>query len=236
MTESATEAVLEARGLTVVRAGDDGPVAVLDGVHFVLPSKALVEVTGPSGTGKTTFLLALARLLPGTVGDLFLEGRPALAIAPQRWRAKVALLPQRPALIAGTLAENLRLPWSLKVRAESQPPSDSELRAALESVGLGALALERDVARLSVGQAARVALERVMLTRPKVLLLDEPDASLDDISAAEVARATSAFVAGGGSVVRVSHVRNDAQTRVCYQLLDGKLEVTNRATAIPREV
>ncbi|MDZ4166520.1 MAG: ABC transporter ATP-binding protein, partial [Coriobacteriia bacterium] len=98
------------------------------------------------------------------------------------------------------------------------------LADALAGVGLADVAPGRDVCRLSVGQIARIALLRVMLARPRVLLLDEPDASLDDASAAEVARLTAAFVAEGGSVVRVSHVRADASATARYRLADGRLE------------
>ena len=217
--------LLEARGLRAVRPGDDGPVAVLDGVDMTLRSGELVEVVGPSGSGKTTLLLTLARLLPGAEGALALDGTPAEDIPAQRWRTLVALLPQRPALVPGTVADNLRLPWSLKVRHDEHPPADDALLAAMAGVGLGGVALDRDVSRVSVGQAARIAILRVMLAGPRVLLLDEPDASLDDASAAEVARMTASFVADGGSVVRVSHVRADASAATRYRLADGALEV-----------
>jgi hypothetical protein len=109
----------------------------------------------------------------------------------------------------------------VRVRAHEVPPAEPELARALETVGLGGVSLDRDAARLSVGQAARVALLRVVLARPSVLLLDEPDASLDDASAAEVARVTGDFVAGGGAAVRVSHVRADASAAVRYRMADG---------------
>mgnify|MGYP001026504365 FL=1 len=221
--------LLEARGLRAVRTGDDGPVAVLDGVDFSLRAGTLVEVTGPSGSGKTTLLLALARLLPGVEGLLSLDGTSADEIAPQRWRTHVALLPQRPALVPGTVTDNLRLPWTLKVRHAESAPSDAALADALAGVGLGGVSPERDVSRLSVGQIARIALLRVRLAGPRVLLLDEPDASLDDASAAEVARLTGTFVADGGGVVRVSHARADASATVRYRLAGGRLEEVARA-------
>jgi len=215
--------LLEARGITAHRAGDGGPVAVLDGVDLTLAAGELVEVTGPSGSGKTTLLLALARLLPDVSGELLLAGRPAREVAPAEWRTRVALLPQRTALVPGTVADNLLLPWTFRVRAHEAPPAAAHLTRALETVGLGGVSLDRDAARLSVGQAARVALLRVVLARPSVLLLDEPDASLDDASAAEVARVTGDFVADGGAAVRVSHVRADASAAVRYRMADGRL-------------
>lgn len=215
--------LLEAHGLTVIRPGDSGPVTVLDGVDLTVDAGTLVEVAGPSGSGKTTLLLALARLLPGATGGLALDGVPATGIAPRVWRTRVALLPQRAALVPGTVADNLRVPWTLHVREHETAPADDALRSALDGVGLEDVALDRDASRLSVGQAARVALLRTTLTSPRVLLLDEPDASLDDASAREVARVITGFVARGGAVVRVSHVRLDGNAHRRYLLEDGQL-------------
>jgi len=215
--------LLEARDVRAVRQGDSGPVAVLDGIDLTLQRGQLVEVVGPSGSGKTTLLMALARLLPGAEGQITLDGRPAHEFDPAEWRTLVALLPQRPTLVPGTVVENLRLPWRLKVRDGVEAPSDDALRAALDGVGLADVGPDRDVSRLSVGQASRIALLRTVLTGPRVLLLDEPDASLDDASAAEVTRVTRAFVADGGCVLRVSHVRADAAAQARYRLTEGTL-------------
>jgi putative ABC transport system ATP-binding protein len=203
--------LLLARGLGATRIGDGGPCEVFAGVDLDLAPGTLTDVIGPSGSGKTTLLLALARLLGGATGDMALDGVDAAAIEPQLWRMRVAYLPQRASLVPGTVSENLTLPGRLKVRAAQSPPALSALRGALDGVGLEDVALDRDVSRLSVGQAARIALLRTILTAPAVLLLDEPDASLDDASASQVSRMTSAFVANGGAVVRVRHARTDAE-------------------------
>lgn len=219
--------LLSARDLTAVRPGDDGPLAVLDGVSLALRAGDIVELVGPSGAGKTTLLLALARLLPHVTGELHLEGVAAHEVAPARWRTRVALLPQRATLVPGTVARNLRLPWELHIRSHADAPGDGALRDALRDVGLPDVSLDRDVTRLSVGQASRIALLRVLLAAPSVLLLDEPDASLDDASAAQVARKTAAFAAAGGAVLRISHLRSDASATARYRLQDGRLtEVT----------
>lgn len=219
MPQISTHPALRARSLSVVRLGDVEALRVLDGVDLALEPRTLVDVVGPSGSGKTTLLLALARLLPGVEGTLELAGEPASAIDPRAWRARVAYLPQRSALVPGTLAENLTLPWRLEVRADSQAPDQSALRAALDRVHLADVALDRDVERLSEGQAARVALLRTVLTRPDVLLLDEPDAALDGESAEQVGLLTREFVDAGGAVVRVRHHRTDglADRRLCLR-------------------
>ncbi len=216
--------LLTARGLSATRAGDDGPASVFAGIDLDIESGTLTDVVGPSGSGKTTLLLALARLLPGTQGELTLDGAPAASVDAREWRTRVAYLPQRPSLTPGTVAGNLLAPWRLKARSGRTAPSAEALRAALDGVGLADVALDRDVARLSVGQAARIAVLRALLTRPALLLLDEPDASLDDESAAQVAHMTDAFVAGGGAVVRVRHARFDENADRRFTLRGGRLE------------
>ncbi len=197
--------LLAARALTVSRRVDAGLIRILDAIDLTLDAGTLADVVGPSGAGKTTLLLALARLLPGVEGALIFDGAPATTIDPRVWRASIAYLPQRNALLPGTVAASLRAPWRLKIRAGAQAPSDEALRVALDGVRLTDVALDRDVARLSEGQAARVAFLRTLLTGPRVLLLDEPDAALDAESSAEVGRLTREFTGAGGAVIRVRH-------------------------------
>jgi putative ABC transport system ATP-binding protein len=220
---SPTSPALEARRLTVDRRADAGSLRVLDGVDLAVQPGTLTDVVGPSGAGKTTLLLAIARLLPGATGELLLAGEPASAIDPRAWRVRVAYLPQRSALVPGTVGHNLTLPWRLKVRAVAVAPVKEALRAALDRVHLSDVALDREVSRLSEGQAARVALLRTVLTHPDVLLLDEPDASLDEESAEQVGLLTREFVDSGGAVVRVRHLRSDGHADRRLRLVAGAL-------------
>jgi len=216
-------ALLEARDLVALLRADGREVRVLDGVSLTLAPGAIADITGPSGSGKTTLLRALARLLPEVTGSLTLDATPADQMTPTAWRAAVALLPQKPAIFSGSVAENLRIPWSLKARHGQQPPEDAALRAALASVALDDIALDRDAARLSVGQQARIALLRVLLTRPRVLLLDEPDAALDDASSDAVGVLLREFTLAGGAIARVRHHRSDGLATERYLLQDGSL-------------
>jgi putative ABC transport system ATP-binding protein len=215
--------LLDARHITAFMPADDGPARVLDDMSLSVSAGELVDVVGPSGCGKTTLLRVLARLLPGATAELALDGVSADRIAPGVWRAQVALLPQRPAIAEGDVRANLLLPWSLRIHAGHPRPSDDALRAALGHVGLDDIALDRDAARLSVGQAARVALMRVLLTEPRVLLLDEPDAALDEASSDAVTELTREFAQGGGAVVRVRHHRTDGLASRRLRLACGGL-------------
>lgn len=220
---SVSSPVLDVRSLTVSRRGDAGPLRVLDAIDLPVDGGTLTDVVGPSGAGKTTLLLALARLLPGVDGALAFRGRPASGIDPREWRVQVAYLPQRSALLPGTVGANLVLPWRLKVRTGVAAPTEDALRAALDRVHLTDVALDRDVARLSEGQEARVALLRTVLTAPSVLLLDEPDAALDEESAMQVGLLTREFVDAGGAVVRVRHLRSDGHADRRLRLSGGTL-------------
>lgn len=209
MSTSLTPPRLEARDLSVSLPGDAGPVRVFQGVSFDVAPGEIVDVSGASGSGKTTLLRTLARLMPGATGSLAVDGQRADAMAPQRWRALVALLPQKPAILPGDLRTNLVLPWRLKVERDTAEPGSEALLSALDEVGLGGLPLDRDAARLSVGQQARVALLRVVLTGPRVLLLDEPDAALDPESSSALAQAFVRIAATGTAIVRVRHRESD---------------------------
>lgn len=223
MSASEPHQVLEAEGLVAELPGDGGPVRILDGVGFSVAAGEVVDVTGPSGAGKSTLLRAVARLLPDVRGALAVDGVSAAELPAPLWRARVALLPQRPAIVTGDVRANLLLPWTLKVRSEAAVPDDGTLRAHLDDVHLADIGLDRDAARLSVGQQARVALLRVMLTEPRVLLLDEPDAALDTESAQAVREGIARFAAGGGAVLRVRHREADGLAARRLYLAGGSL-------------
>lgn len=223
MPDASPTTLLEARALTVVLPGDAGDVRVLDSVSLSLLAGEVLDVAGPSGAGKTTLLRALARLLPETSGAMSLDGVSAEQIPPEAWRAQVALLPQKPVIVAGDIAANLTLPWRLKVRDGETVPSTDELRAGLGSVGMTDVALERDACRLSVGQQARVALLRVLLARPRVLLLDEPDAALDPASAEVLSQTLREFAHQGGGVIRSRHRGSDGLAARRIRLERGQL-------------
>jgi putative ABC transport system ATP-binding protein len=215
--------LLSAEGLTFTSHADPGPHVVLDRVSLTLDVGEIVDVRGPSGAGKTTLLRALARLLPDVTGALTLAGRPATDYEPAEWRSRVTLLPQTAAMQPGTVRDNLLMPWRLKVRSAESSPPDGVLEQALHDVGLAEIALGRDASRLSVGQAARVALLRAVLTGPDVLLLDEPDANLDDESTAQVSAMTERYAADGGAVLRVRHQRGDVMAQRTLRLASGHL-------------
>ncbi|MBB3232177.1 ATP-binding cassette subfamily C protein CydD [Halomonas stenophila] len=196
----AREAMPQAPGglVELVGAGVSHPERgrVLGPLDLTLARGEIVGVSGPSGAGKSTLL----QLLAGFVGPS--EGARRVAAD-----HAFAWMDQRPVLIHGSLADNLRL---------AAPEADEDaLRHALERAGLGELLAalpagletrlgERGVG-LSGGQAQRLALARVFLSPAPLVLLDEPTASLDAASEARVLEGLAALAAEGRTLVIASH-------------------------------
>ncbi len=150
---------------------DRGGKAVLDSLSAGVPEGA-TAIVGPSGAGKSTLLRLLNRLADPDRGEIDYRDRPLSAYEPLALRREVALVPQLPALLEGTVESNLR--YAAELAGE---PLESERTLAL--AGLDPDFAERDVAKLSVGEQQRAMLARALAQRPRVLLLDEPTSALD---------------------------------------------------------
>jgi ATP-binding cassette subfamily C protein CydD len=153
----------------------------LDTVSFVVESTGTVALAGPSGAGKTTAAHLLLRFIEPESGRILVNGEPLASIDPREWRSHVGWVPQRPHIFHGSVRDNLRI-----ARPEA---SEREMEAALAAAhvdrviaklpdGLDTCLGERG-ARLSGGEAQRLALARAFLRDAPVLVLDEPTSQLD---------------------------------------------------------
>ncbi|MET8128082.1 thiol reductant ABC exporter subunit CydD [Streptomyces sp. NPDC005065] len=187
---------LELEGVTVRHEGRAEPS--LDEASLVVDEGETVALVGPSGVGKSTLLNVVLGFAAPDEGRIRVGGVDLATLAPERWRERIAWVPQRPQLFAGTIAENVRL---------ARPDADdSAVTAALRDAGAYDFVAElpdgaqtllgEDGAGLSAGQRQRLALARAFLADRPLLLLDEPTASLDGETEAGIVEAVRRLAAG----------------------------------------
>jgi len=200
-------------GVDVVHAGSER--ATPCGLDAELRPGQVLALTGPSGTGKSSALAVLLGLRRPDRGRITLRSNgpgPALEvdlqdIDPQSWWSQVAWVPQHPALVPGTLAENVRL---TAAHAE-----DADLQRAAAITGLDAVVaalpggwstrIGQGGLGLSAGQRQRLALTRVLLSPAPLVVLDEPTAHLDAEAEKAVLAAVTVLKNAGHTVVLVAH-------------------------------
>lgn len=215
---------LALRGVTVLAAGSGR--ALLAGVDLDLPAGSRTALVGPSGAGKTT----LARLLLGfgapDAGEVLLDGVPLREVDGDAWRTRVAYVPERPWLLAGSVADNVRL---------GRPDADDEaVRTALRRARALAFVdrlpqgldtpLGEDGARLSGGERLRVALARALVADPALVVLDEPTSQLDAEGEADVVAALQALAEGPTLLVVTHRAAPLALADRVVRLVEGRLE------------
>jgi putative ABC transport system permease protein len=164
-----------------------GARRVLDALDLDVAPGELVGVAGPSGAGKTTLLRALAWLEPLDAGEVRLAGQTPAELGVPQWRARVAYVAQRPAVLAQTPRATARARRQLGT-AQSRERSDGrgDPVAIAARWGVGETLWDQPWAELSGGEQQRVALALTLARRPVVVLLDEPTAALDPASASAV--------------------------------------------------
>ncbi len=181
--------------------GDDQPV--LTGVNLRIGAGRSIGIVGRTGSGKTTFTRLVLRLVESVEGRIELGGVPIADIPKTELRRRVALVPQEVELLSGSIRDNVAL--------FDPEQTDGDVIAALRAVGLDALAdggVERVLgaggAGLSAGEAQLLAMARVWLRDPDLVVLDEATARVDPVTEARLQTAIRALMRGRTTLV-VAH-------------------------------
>lgn len=210
-------------GLTVLAPGRAH--AVLSEASLTLASGEHVALMGPSGIGKSTLIEAIARLRPGK-GDIRIDGLPLADWDEAALRGRVALIGQTPQLLAGTIADNIRLGCpgasDIDVQEAARRACVLEFTAALPQ-GLDTPLGSRGQG-LSGGQAQRVALARLFLRDPVLILLDEPTAHLDEATQARLLDEILTFSVGRTLLLATHSAAVAARLGRVVRVADGKVE------------
>ncbi len=192
---------------------------LIDNVAVALPEDGVTAILGPNRAGKSLLLRLVAGMIAPTAGAVHVD--PSFA-------GKIALVFQRPVLLRRSVRGNL----SHALRAYGVARHDRRAKVA-ELLAIGGLSgLADQAARtLSGGEQQRLAMIRAFAAAPKMLLLDEPTASLDPAAAQAIEALIQTFAAGGTKVVLVTHDRGQAQRLADDVVFLHRGRVVERATA-----
>jgi ATP-binding cassette, subfamily C, bacterial CydD len=192
------------RGVTLSYPGRDRPA--LDQVALTIRPGDHITLTGPSGAGKTSLLALLLRFTEPSGGTIQAGHADLAAIPAGTWLAQIAWVPQHPYLCTGTAAENIALGQPTASReAIEHAAAMAGAAGFIEALpdGYASGVGERGL-RLSSGQRQQIALARAFLRNAPLLLLDEPTAHLDPVSAEQVRQSLRTLMAGR-TVIHVTH-------------------------------
>ena len=201
-----------------VRAGYDR-TTVLHGVTVEVPKDGVAAVLGHNGAGKSTLLRTVMGLLPASAGTVLLDGEDITRLAPHKRVARgVAYVPQgQQSFPHLTTAENLRLV------ADGRPDGQEAVAEALDLFPVLRELSGRRAGLLSGGQRQQLALARALITRPRLLLLDEPTEGILPSVVAEIEETILALTRRGGlSVLLVEqHVGFAMRAAQRYYVLEA---------------
>jgi branched-chain amino acid transport system ATP-binding protein len=208
-----------------------GPIEAVRGLSLEAPTGSLVCILGPNGAGKSTTLKAISGLVRPWRGSIRLDGEEVTRLDAARRLAKgIALCPEGRRIFSDfTVEENIRLGGHLLDRRACE----ARVHDALGSFPLLEERRRQRAGSLSGGQQQLLALARALMTRPKLLLLDEPSLGLSPIATREVFRAIARIRGEGTTVVLVEQKSTAlADADYGYVLRGGRLDLEGPAAEL----
>ena len=219
---------IEFRGVSL--AFDEGERVALDNVTFTIPRGKIVGVVGPTGGGKSTLAHLLLRFSKPDHGEILFDGMPLEDIDVNTWRSLLTWVPQRPHIFNTTAAKNIRFarPGALNTEIETAAEhagAHGFIRALPQ--GYDTL-LGEDGARLSGGEAQRIAIARAFLKMSPLIILDEVTAHLDVETEAEILESLRNLLSGRTALIIAHQLRTVANADEILVLSQG--QITERGT------
>lgn len=202
------------------------PEPVIQDLTLSIPAGEWLCVMGPSGSGKTTLLMLLARLQDPGKGSILIDGIPLQDFLLTGLRSRIALVPQEPQILGGSIRDNLCYGWP-----DAEPGDIIEAAKAAEfhefvmtlPVKYETLLGEKG-ATLSGGQKQRLSLARALLTRPDILLLDDTTSALDAETERKIQDTLSRILLGKTAVIVSQRVSMAMRCHKICMLRDGRID------------
>jgi len=195
------------KGLTATAPGRKEPI--LKGVDIEFKAGEVVAILGPSGAGKSTLARCLLGIWPDAKGEVLLDGRPIEQWSRADLGPQVGYLPQDIEMFDGTIAENI----ARFAKVDSQQVIEAAQRTGVHDMILRLpkgydTPMGEAGSLLSGGQRQRIGLARAVIGDPAIVVLDEPNANLDDVGEAALIRAVKELKARGKTVFMIVHQQN----------------------------
>jgi putative ABC transport system ATP-binding protein len=231
--------MLKLRNLSKVYSTGDIETAALDKIDMEVGAGEYVAITGPSGCGKSTLLGILGMLDASTSGEYWFDGTNVAGLGERQLsrvrRGRIGFVFQ-----SFNLIEDLSVEENIALALEycDVLPRERRLRVdeAMSRLGISHRAGHRP-SKLSGGQQQRVAIARAIVSRPAVLLADEPTGNLDSTHGDEVMRILRNLNAEGTTLVMVTHsLAHAAQADRTFSMLDGRASSTASLPTAPEHI
>ncbi len=231
VTPADPRGAVELRDVTFAYPGAEAPV--LDGVSFTVAPGSTTAIIGATGSGKSTLVNLIPRLYDATSGQVLIDGVPVTELARAELTRAVALVPQKPYLFSGTVAENMRF--------GAPDATEEEIWAALETAQAAGFVRERTTGEgetaaggldsrlsqggtdVSGGQRQRLSIARALVARPRILLFDDSFSALDVATDARLRGALDATAAGTTRIVVAQRVATITEADQIIVLDEGRV-------------
>ncbi|MDI3330292.1 MAG: ABC transporter ATP-binding protein [Micrococcus sp.] len=230
-TPESREGRVELRDVSFAYPGADSPV--LDGISFTAEPGRTTAIIGSTGSGKTTLVNLIPRLYDATGGDVLIDGVPVTEQSRASLTGTVGLVPQKPYLFSGSVADNLRF--------GNPEATDAELWAALDTAQATEFVRDRttgegDAARtgldsmisqggtnVSGGQRQRLCIARALVARPRVYLFDDSFSALDVTTDARLREALTGYTQGATTIIVAQRVSTITEADQILVLDEGRI-------------
>jgi putative ABC transport system ATP-binding protein len=218
LSKSNTESLFEFKNVGYQANGQQ----ILKKLSFRIINEGITGIIGSSGSGKSTMLHLLNKLLSPTQGCIFYQNEDISTISSRNLRKKIGLVQQNPFLFPGTVLQNIE--YGPRIWGEQL--IEKRVEQLLNSVELPKTLIYKDIDLLSGGEKQRINFIRTLVNNPKVLLLDEPTSSLDIRTENLVENLLKNLSNQGINIIIVTHSMEQAK-RLTDQLIvlkEGHLE------------